>query len=129
MHFFFFKQKTAYDMRISDWSSDVCSSDLQQVYVCDDVVKALAQRPDLPEGALYVVREGHLVDRHSVRFYAPDSEQAGMLARQQEIENLRRDLKASQLIADQALAGVARAEGAWQQVSQSMGPARQRAAG
>src|SRR3546814_9533760 len=27
--FFFFKQKTAYDMRISDWSSDVCSSDLK----------------------------------------------------------------------------------------------------
>src|SRR3546814_2701737 len=26
--FYFFKQKTAYDMRISDWSSDVCSSDL-----------------------------------------------------------------------------------------------------
>src|SRR3546814_290062 len=29
---FFFKQKTAYEMRISDWSSDVCSSDLQAVY-------------------------------------------------------------------------------------------------
>src|SRR3546814_4401273 len=29
VHFFFFKQKTAYEMRISDWSSDVCSSDLQ----------------------------------------------------------------------------------------------------
>src|SRR3546814_5055831 len=28
MWFFFFKQKTAYDMRISDWTSDVCSSDL-----------------------------------------------------------------------------------------------------
>src|SRR3546814_10854213 len=28
MFFFFFKQKTAYEMRISDWSSDVCSSDL-----------------------------------------------------------------------------------------------------
>src|SRR3546814_7839150 len=28
--FFFFKQKTAYEMRISDWSSDVCSSDLTQ---------------------------------------------------------------------------------------------------
>src|SRR3546814_4453135 len=28
---FFFKQKTAYEMRISDWSSDVCSSDLQRV--------------------------------------------------------------------------------------------------
>src|SRR3546814_3772668 len=29
--FFFFKQKTAYDMRISDWSSDVCSSDLDRL--------------------------------------------------------------------------------------------------
>src|SRR3546814_7948474 len=28
LHFCFFKQKTAYEMRISDWSSDVCSSDL-----------------------------------------------------------------------------------------------------
>src|SRR3546814_8074853 len=31
MFFFFFKQKTAYEMRISDWSSDVCSSDLRQI--------------------------------------------------------------------------------------------------
>src|SRR3546814_12507981 len=30
--FFFFKQKTAYEMRISDWSSDVCSSDLGQPF-------------------------------------------------------------------------------------------------
>src|SRR3546814_6829871 len=30
-YFFFFKQKTAYEMRISDWSSDVCSSDLRMV--------------------------------------------------------------------------------------------------
>src|SRR3546814_7606822 len=30
LFFFFFKQKTAYEMRISDWSSDVCSSDLVQ---------------------------------------------------------------------------------------------------
>src|SRR3546814_1676188 len=30
MFFFFFKQKTAYEMRISDWSSDVCSSDLDR---------------------------------------------------------------------------------------------------
>src|SRR3546814_1549068 len=30
VEFFFFKQKTAYEMRISDWSSDVCSSDLEQ---------------------------------------------------------------------------------------------------
>src|SRR3546814_4609444 len=32
----FFKQKTAYDMRISDWSSDVCSSDLCEVIVVQD---------------------------------------------------------------------------------------------
>src|SRR3546814_794198 len=33
MFFFFFKQKTAYEMRISDWSSDVCSSDLpEEIY-------------------------------------------------------------------------------------------------
>src|SRR3546814_10883699 len=31
MLFFFFKQKTAYEVRISDWSSDVCSSDLKDV--------------------------------------------------------------------------------------------------
>src|SRR3546814_3088356 len=36
--FFFFKQKTAYEMRISDWSSDVCSSDLltRTGQICDD---------------------------------------------------------------------------------------------
>src|SRR3546814_3036809 len=32
--FFFFKQKTAYEMRISDWSSDVCSSDLEPRWEC-----------------------------------------------------------------------------------------------
>src|SRR3546814_19299352 len=34
--FFFFKQKTAYEMRISDWSSDVCSSDLQMMFAKQD---------------------------------------------------------------------------------------------
>src|SRR3546814_7491349 len=34
--FFFFKQKTAYEMRISDWSSDVCSSDLLEVGIGRD---------------------------------------------------------------------------------------------
>src|SRR3546814_5138383 len=33
--FFFFKQKTAYEMRISDWSSDVCSSDLVAIVTTD----------------------------------------------------------------------------------------------
>src|SRR3546814_7256900 len=35
LFFFFFKQKTAYEMRISDWSSDVCSSDLAALRSCD----------------------------------------------------------------------------------------------
>src|SRR3546814_960656 len=35
--FFFFEQKTAYEMRISDWSSAVCSSDLLQFRSIDDV--------------------------------------------------------------------------------------------
>src|SRR3546814_6402150 len=41
MFLFFFKQKTAYEMRISDWSSDVCSSDLE-------VIDRLAERHDVP---------------------------------------------------------------------------------
>src|SRR3546814_2361488 len=48
---FFFKQKTAYEMRISDWSSDVCSSDLARHRVA-----AVLARPDrrrhAAEGAL-----------------------------------------------------------------------------
>src|SRR3546814_4769526 len=38
--FVFFKQKTAYEMRISDWSSDVCSSDLRRV---DDILEVRAR--------------------------------------------------------------------------------------
>src|SRR3546814_17232625 len=38
--FFFFKQKTAYEMRISDWSSDVCSSDLLPVQLPDRLCAA-----------------------------------------------------------------------------------------
>src|SRR3546814_11617828 len=41
MFFFFFKQKTAYEMRISDWSSDVCSSDLWSPTVWSVSVKIL----------------------------------------------------------------------------------------
>src|SRR3546814_9608369 len=35
--FFLFKQKTAYEMRISDWSSDVCSSDLVDSFISFDI--------------------------------------------------------------------------------------------
>ncbi|MGE8635688.1 MAG: chromosome segregation protein SMC, partial [Achromobacter piechaudii] len=101
---------------------------LAGVYTATDVTQALAMRATLPAGSACVVKAGHLIDAHSVRFYAPDSEQAGLLARQQEIENLQREIKAQQLIADQARAAVARAEAAWQQVSQAIAPARTRVA-
>src|SRR3546814_16092185 len=48
--FFFFKQKTAYEMRISDWSSDVCSSDLALGIEESDLVE-LALRPTDPRYA------------------------------------------------------------------------------
>src|SRR3546814_9198057 len=42
---FFFKQKTAYEMRISDWSSDVCSSDLQAAQLLDS--RTTRRSPDM----------------------------------------------------------------------------------
>src|SRR3546814_1386091 len=55
----FFKQKTAYEMRISDWSSDVCSSDLFARLFAEDI--ELAARTDLDVGDLVVGDEdvGH----------------------------------------------------------------------
>ena len=101
---------------------------LGNVYIAKDVTEALAVRSTLPAGAMLVVQGGHLIDSNSVRFYAPDSEQAGLLARQQEIENLRREIKAHQLIADHSRSAVAQAESAWQQLSQALPSARQRVA-
>src|SRR3546814_8824802 len=50
--FFFFKQKTAYEMRISDWSSDVCSSDL--LILVDMLVKSYDA---MPPGAAWMAPE------------------------------------------------------------------------
>src|SRR3546814_13576291 len=47
--FFFFKQKTAYEMRISDWSSDVCSSDLHIAFAVESREKQLEVRKALME--------------------------------------------------------------------------------
>src|SRR3546814_7398354 len=52
MLFFFFKQKTAYEMRISDWSSDVCSSDLRA-----DIVDGAAAGAEAGPGLLPLVLE------------------------------------------------------------------------
>src|SRR3546814_1513731 len=46
--FFFFKQKTAYEMRISDWSSDVCSSDL--IEACEAAIRRHLDRLDGGDG-------------------------------------------------------------------------------
>ena len=106
---------------LSDW--------LRDVYTADDVAQdrkstRLNSSHQIISYAVFCLKK--MVDAHSVRFYAPDSEQAGMLARQQEIENLQREIKAAQLMCDEARAAVARAEAAWHQVSQALAPARQR---
>jgi chromosome segregation protein len=75
---------------------------LHHVYVADDAATALAERAKLPTGACLVTRQGHLISRLAVRFYAADSEQDGMLARQQEIDNLVRQVRAQQMLADEA---------------------------
>src|SRR3546814_4128191 len=57
--FFFFKQKTAYEMRISDWSSDVCSSDLHmlgdQNHVLANNFGVLREDSGLADRATFVV--------------------------------------------------------------------------
>src|SRR3546814_6150470 len=53
--FFFFKQKTAYEMRISDWSSDVCSSDLPG---SGSDAAALKTRADKVGNSHYVLNGG-----------------------------------------------------------------------
>src|SRR3546814_9654256 len=60
--FFFFKQKTAYEMRISDWSSDVCSSDLAGVAV----VAAPYRTPLLTIGALCLIAGAVLLTRQQL---------------------------------------------------------------
>src|SRR3546814_15421392 len=52
MFLFFFKQKTAYEMRISDWSSDVCSSDLLAQVLLVHMLRAHAGQTDWPCGWL-----------------------------------------------------------------------------
>src|SRR3546814_10821498 len=61
--FFFFKQETAYELRISDWSSDVCSSDLRRM--AGDAGRGAARygerMPNLPQLSLPPLRRAHPV--------------------------------------------------------------------
>ena len=85
---------------------------LHNVFIAENPAAALADRARLPVGALLVTREGHLISKLSVRFYAADSEQDGMLARQQEIDNLIRQVRAQQMLADEARQRSVRADAA-----------------
>src|SRR3546814_1191225 len=66
--FFFFKQKTAYEMRISDWSSDVCSSDLEKgdwydAQKIENTVDAMAEAAGLQGYAFADVRPEFIRDK------------------------------------------------------------------
>ncbi|MDB5844179.1 MAG: chromosome segregation protein [Polaromonas sp.] len=89
---------------------------------------ALAARGRLEPGQAIYVMGGHAVTAHSVSFYAPDSEQAGLLARAQEIDNLEKGLRAQALISEEARAALARAEASYLDASQRLAAARREAA-
>ena len=97
---------------------------LGSVFIADDLAQALSMRSQLPENGVFVVKAGHQVTRVGVQLYAADSEQAGMLARQQEIENLTRDVRAQGLLAEEAKTLAIRAEAAHSQAAQALGELR-----
>ena len=71
---------------------------LDNIYIANSLEDALHRREKLPAGGAFVTQQGHLVSRVSVQLYAADSEQAGMLARAQEMEGLEKQLRAQKLI-------------------------------
>ncbi|MFZ6844964.1 chromosome segregation protein SMC [Undibacterium sp. RuTC16W] len=99
---------------------------LHQVYAADDVANAFQQRDKLPAGACFITRQGHVISKTSVRFYAADSEQDGVLARQQEIDNITKQSRAQHMLADEAKTRAVRAESAYTQASQNLQELRQR---
>ncbi|WP_019141089.1 chromosome segregation protein SMC [Noviherbaspirillum massiliense] len=99
---------------------------LQNVFAIEDAAAAFVDRAKLPVGGCFVTRQGHVIGKSSVRFYASDSEQDGMLARQQEIENLAKQLRAQQMLAEEAKSRAIRAEAALSQATQRLQELRQR---
>ena len=80
----------------------------------------MAWRSQLQAGETLLVQAGHAVDLNSVVFYAQDSEQAGMLGRAQEIENLEKQLRAQTLISEESRSALVRAEAAYADASQRL---------
>lgn len=97
---------------------------LEGVYTAANLEEALANRDKLTHGEVIMTRAGHAVSQFAVTFYAPDSEQAGMLARAQEIENLDKQSRAQALIAEDARSALIRAEAAYTDAAQRLATAR-----
>ena len=100
---------------------------LGNVFIADSLEDAMRRRDQLPQGGVLLVKEGHIVSRVGLQLYAEDSEQAGLLARSQEIENLDLQLKAQQLILDEAQSESSRTQYAYQQAQEQAQQARQTA--
>ncbi|MBA3059591.1 MAG: chromosome segregation protein SMC [Gammaproteobacteria bacterium] len=101
---------------------------LQGCFTASSLEEALAKRDQLGLGETIFVKAGHAVGAHSVSFYAPDSEQAGLLARAQEIENLEKQLRAQSMISEESRSGLVRAEAAYADASQRLVAVRREAA-
>jgi chromosome segregation protein len=115
-------------LRLGDASlSALLTEWLEGVYTAATLEEALAQRASLAPGESILTPEGHTVSLHAVAFYAPDSEQAGMLARAQEIENLDRQLRAQALLSEDARAALVRLDAAFTEGSQQLAQARREA--
>jgi len=100
---------------------------LQGCYSAPTLHAALACRSQLQSGEVIYVASGHAVDRYSVGFYAPDSEQSGMLARAQEIDCLEKEARAQALIAAKARTMLQRAEASYADAIQQQTTLRQKA--
>ena len=100
---------------------------LHGCWAADSLDQALALRSQLPAGVRVFTPHGHAVTATQVSFHAPDSEQAGLLARAQEIDNLDKQLRAQTLMADQARVGLNRAESTYADAAQRLQSARREA--
>ena len=93
----------------------VLSEWLRGCYAAVDMDQAFSQRAQLQAGETLFVPQGHGVGAHSVSFYAADAEQAGLLARAQEIQNLEKDVRAQGMMAEASRSALQRAESAYAQ--------------
>ncbi len=102
---------------------------LHGCFTAPTLAAAFSLREQLHNGESIFVNAGHVVTRHSVSFYAQDSEQSGLLARAQDIENLQKQIKAHALIAEESRLNLAKAESSYAQASADLNRARAEAAG